>query len=97
MAAFIIATVQVTDPEAFSAYGKANAGLSEKFGGEYLVRGVVSEVLEGNSTIGERVVVVRFAHVDSARAYLASPEYQFAKLLREGAAVLTMRLMIEPN
>ena len=97
MAAFIIATVQVTDPEAFSAYGKANAGLGEKFGGEYLVRGVVSEVLEGDSTIGERVVVVRFANVDSARAYLASPEYQFAKLLREGAAVLTMRLMIEPN
>lgn len=97
MAAFIIATVQVTDPEAFSAYGKANAGLGEKFGGEYLVRGVVSEVLEGDSTIGERVVVVRFANVDSARAYLASPEYQVAKLLREGAAVLTMRLMIEPN
>lgn len=97
MAAFIIATVQVTDPEAFSAYGKANAGLGEKFGGEYLVRGVVSEVLEGDSTIGERVVVVRFANADSARAYLASPEYQVAKLLREGAAVLTMRLMIEPN
>lgn len=97
MAAFIVATVQVTNPDAFASYGKANAGLVEKFGGEYLVRGVVSEILEGDSTTGERIVVIRFANADSARAYIASPEYQTAKLLREGAAVLTMRLMMEPN
>jgi uncharacterized protein (DUF1330 family) len=94
MAAFIVATVRIIDRERFVAYGKAIAGLSEKHGGEPLVRGEVSEVLEGGSPVGERVVVTRFASADAARAYIASAEYQAAKVDRTGAAEVEMRLVL---
>jgi uncharacterized protein (DUF1330 family) len=95
MAAYIVATVRIDDPERFAAYGKAIAGLSEKHGGEPIVRGPVKDVLEGDGLVGERVVVTRFPDADSARAYIASPEYQAAKIQREGAATVVMRLLVD--
>jgi uncharacterized protein (DUF1330 family) len=71
------------------------AGLSEKHGGQPVLRGPVVEVLEGEGFVGERVVVTRFADAAAARGYLASPEYQAAKDARVGAAVVVMRLLID--
>ncbi len=93
MAAYIVATVRITDPAAFALYQKGVAGLSEKHGGEAVVRGAVSAVLEGDSVIGERVVVSRFPSADAARGYIDSAEYQAAKGLRGEAAKVTMRLI----
>ncbi len=95
MAAYIVATVRITDPERFAAYGKAIAGLSETHGGAPIVRGPVVEVLEGRSPPGERVVVTRFPDADGARAYIASAEYQAAKDARIGAAEVVMRLLVD--
>lgn len=96
MAAYIVATVTIRDAAKFAEYGKMIAGLSERHGGEYLLRGVVADVLEGQSAPGERVVVSRFPTAESARAYLASPEYQAAVARRAGAADVVMRLIIDP-
>jgi uncharacterized protein (DUF1330 family) len=96
MAAYIVATVRISDPEKFGAYVKAIAGLSEKNGGEYLVRGRVSEVIEGDVDPNERVVVSRFPDAASALAYAKSPEYQAGAKLREGGAVVETRLIVDP-
>ncbi len=96
MAAYIVATVTITDPVRFAEYGKGIAGLSERFGGEALVKGAVSEVLEGDAAIGERIVVSRFPDGAAARAYIASPEYRDASARRVGAATVTMRLVEDP-
>lgn len=93
MAAYIVATVTIIDQERFGAYAKAIAGLSETFGGEPLVRGAVTEYLEGEGSAGERVVVTGFPDADAARAYINSATYQAAKMKREGAARVTMRLV----
>lgn len=95
MAAYIVATVRIDDPERFAAYSKAIAGLSEKHGGQRLVGGPVAEVLEGEGLVGERVVVSRFPDADAARAYIASAEYQSAKVHRQGAATVVMRLLVD--
>ena len=95
MAAYLVATVRISDPAQFAQYGKAIAGLSERFGGQYLVRGKVAEVLEGGSDPNERVVVSRFPDAADARAYLASPEYLAGAALRQGAAVVEMRLLVD--
>jgi uncharacterized protein (DUF1330 family) len=95
MGAYIVATVRIRDAERFAAYGKAIAGLSETHGGTSVVKGAVAEVLEGNSPVGERVVVTRFADAQSARAYIASAEYVTARQMREGAADVEMRLLID--
>jgi uncharacterized protein (DUF1330 family) len=95
MAAYIVATVMITDPDRFADYGKAIAGLSESFGGTPVVRGAVAEVLEGQSPVGERVVVTRFEDAQAARNYVNSPQYIAAKAMREGAAEVEMRLLID--
>ena len=93
MSAYIVATVTILDPDKFKDYGAGIAGLSEKFGGVPIVRGPVTEVLEGDGTVGERVVVTRFPDADAARGYIGSAEYQAAAAKRVGAAVVVMRLL----
>lgn len=95
MPAYIVATVTITDPPKFGEYIKGIAGLSERFGGETIARGPVSEVLEGEAVPGERIVVTRYPDVESARAYLASPEYQAAKAHRIGAGTVVIRLIAD--
>lgn len=93
MTAFLVVTVRIADPARFAEYGQAIAGLAERFGGEYVVRGKVDDVLEGDGDPAERVVVMRFADAASARAYIGSADYQAAARLREGAAAVVMRLL----
>jgi uncharacterized protein (DUF1330 family) len=95
MAAYIVATVRILDPVRFAEYGKAIAGLSEQHGGQAVVKGPVAEVLEGEGLVGERIVVSRFADADTARGYITSSQYQAARALREGAAEIVMRLLID--
>ena len=95
MPAYIVATVRISDPDRFAAYGRLIAGLSERHGGTPVVRGPVVEVLEGGSPVGERVVVTRFPDADAARAYVNSPEYLAAQATRQGAAEVEMRLLVD--
>jgi uncharacterized protein (DUF1330 family) len=94
MAAFIIATTVITDAPRFGEYVKAIAGLAERFGGETYVRGPVTEVLEGEVPEGERVIVTRYPDAAAAKAYLHSPEYQAAKILRQGAGTVVVRMIV---
>jgi uncharacterized protein (DUF1330 family) len=93
MPAFLVGTVRILDADAFAQYGAAIKGLSANFGGESVVAGPVTQVMEGNSPVGERVVVSRFPSGDLARAYLSSPAYLAAKALRAGAAEIELRLI----
>ena len=97
MPAFIVATVKITDPERFQLYAQGIAGLSERHGGEAVVKGPVAETLEGNCVDGERVVVTRFPTADQARGYIRSAEYQAAAQHRIGSAEVTMRLLVVPD
>jgi uncharacterized protein (DUF1330 family) len=93
MPAFIIASVRVEDSVKFQAYASGINGLAEQFGGEYVVRGPVTEMLEGPAVAGERIVILRFPDAASARAYIASPTYQTATAHRLDAAHVSMRLI----
>lgn len=93
MAAYIVATVNILDPERFAEYSKGIAGLSESFGGEPVVKGAVAEYLEGANPGNERIVVSRFPDADAARGYINSTIYQAAKAKREGAVEVVMRLL----
>lgn len=95
MAAYLIATVAIGDPEKFKAYADAIAGLAETYGGDYIVRGPLTDVLEGAAAAGERVVVVKFPDEASARGYVNDPAYLEGKRLREGAADVVMRLVAD--
>ena len=85
MAAYVIAQIEVTDPEAFEAYRQQVPSVIEQYGGEYVVRGGAMEVLEGDWP-RPRVVVLKFPSMDQARAWHASSEYEGPKALRRSAS-----------
>lgn len=85
MPAYIIATIDVTDPKQYEEYKKLAPLAIKKFGGEYLTRGGAMETLEGDEQTS-RVVLLKFPDMDAARGFYNSPEYSRAKKERAGAA-----------
>ena len=65
MAGYVIADVDVTDPELFAEYRKLVSATVEQYGGKYLVRGGETAVLEGNWT-PTRTVVIEFESPSNA-------------------------------
>lgn len=89
MPAYVIATIEVSDPEAYEAYKTAAAAAIARHGGRYLVRGGRSHVAEG-AFPGSRFVLLEFADYAAAQGFVASEDYQVAKGLRTGAAEMNM-------
>jgi uncharacterized protein (DUF1330 family) len=87
--AYIIANVAVTNPEQYEEYKKWSSAAMQAHGAEVCVRGGKVEVLEGDWT-PDRLVLLKFASVEAARAFDASPEYGKARAARQGAAIMRM-------
>ncbi len=85
MAAYVIADVNVTDPNAYDEYRKMVPPTIAKYGGRFLVRGGAHEVKEGDWK-PSRVVVLEFPSLEQARKWYHSPEYAPALALRLKAA-----------
>jgi uncharacterized protein (DUF1330 family) len=82
---YVIARVDVTNPDAYALYAADASEAIKKHGGKALARGGRHEGLEGQAR--GRNVVLEFESYDAARAYYFSAEYQAAKAKRAGAAV----------
>lgn len=84
MTAYVIAEVDVTDPETYKVYTALTPASIARHGGRFLVRGGPCETLEGDSP--KRIVVVEFDSVEAARRWYDSPDYTEARAIRERAA-----------
>ncbi len=85
MAAYVIADVEVTDPEKYEAYKDGVPALVEKHGGEYVVRGGEHVVLEGDWE-PRRLVLMKFPDRASAEAFWDDQDYQPLKAARHASA-----------
>ena len=85
MSAYIIAEVEVTDPETFEEYRKLVPSTIEAYGGRYVVRGGAVDGLEGEWQ-PKRMVVIEFDDAERAKAWHGSELYAPAKALREASA-----------
>jgi len=81
---YVIARVDITNPEAYAQYAAAATKVIAEHGGKPLARGGRYEALEGKERA--RNVVLEFDSYEAARTYFYSAQYQAAKALREGAA-----------
>ena len=81
MAAYIIATIEVTDPEKFEVYRGQVPATIEKHGGRYLARGGEVSVVEGDQP-ERRTVVLEFDSLEKAKGWYYSEDYAGPKELR---------------
>lgn len=93
MSAYVVACINVTNPEAYAEYAKLAGPATAKYGGKFLVRGGKAEVMEGKWA-GPRIVVTEFPDFDKAKAFYNSVEYQTAREKRLGGADFNM-LVVE--
>ena len=90
MAAYLIADITITDPEAYQEYSRqvgATVATVERFGGRPIVNGATSqpETLEGDWK-PTRVLVLEFPNMEQARAWYDSPDYAAIRRLRQRAS-----------
>jgi len=78
--AYVIAELEITDPEGFKAYGPLVRASVEKYGGAYAVRGATVTALDGEAP--KRVAILTFENGAAAQRWYQSPEYTEARAIR---------------
>jgi uncharacterized protein (DUF1330 family) len=76
MAAYLIVDTLLNDANLYEEYKSKARPLIEKFGGEYLARGGPMILRETDLWSPSRLVLIRFADVETANRCLDSFEYQ---------------------
>ena len=89
MPAYILVDTKINNPEAYEEYKALARPLVEKAGGTYLARGGASDIVEDALWSPTRLVLLEFPDMQSARAFLDSPEYGPVKALRHAHADCT--------
>jgi len=85
MSAYIIAKINIANPDQHKEYTRVTPGIIEKFGGRFLARGGETMTLEGPEE-NLRIALLEFPSLEKAREFYNSKEYGEAKKLRQGAA-----------
>jgi uncharacterized protein (DUF1330 family) len=84
MPAYVIADVEVSDPEKYKGYIALTPAAVAKHGGKFIARGGEVVVFEGDWKPG-RTVVIEFPDIAAARKFYDSAEYGQARAARAGA------------
>jgi uncharacterized protein (DUF1330 family) len=85
MPAYLLAEIEITNPEGYAEYARIVPATVEKFGGKFLVRGGKAHPLEGDWPARRRVVI-EFPSIEQAKAWYASPEYAKPLAMRKAAS-----------
>jgi uncharacterized protein (DUF1330 family) len=85
MPAYLIADVEVHDPDVYAEYRRQVLPLVHKHGGRFIVRGGAHEALEGEWR-PQRLVVIEFPDMAALKGWYHSPEYAGLIALRQGVS-----------
>ena len=89
MAGYVIADIEVLDPERYRDYLKAGGWTVAHYGGSPLAVTRSFEVVEGE-TRRTLQVLLKFDSVEAAKRWYDSPEYQAAIPIRQEASRATL-------
>ncbi len=93
--AYIVAEVDVADPEAYSTYTAQVPACLAPFEGSFIVRAGAVTALEGASPAG-RIVILAFPSKAQAQAFWNSPAYRAIAPIRQGCSTARI-FMVEGN
>ena len=82
MPAYVLAEIEITNPEGYKEYTSQVPATIAKYGGRFVVRGGKAQVLEGDWPERRRVLI-EFPSVEAARKWFDSPEYEKPKAMRQ--------------
>jgi uncharacterized protein (DUF1330 family) len=85
MAAYVIADVEVTDPELYDRYRKEVPATVAAHGGRFVARGGEVQALEGGWS-PKRIVILEFPSMAKLRAWYDSAEYRPLIEMRQRAS-----------
>jgi len=85
MAAYLIADIEIHDPQAYEEYKERASSSLKPFGGRYLARGGHHEVMEGNWR-PTRLVLLEFPDMAALQRWYNSADYTAAKPFRLASA-----------
>jgi uncharacterized protein (DUF1330 family) len=85
VAAYLVAQVDVTDPQRYQEYRSQVPAVVAKYGGRFIIRGPEVTVLEGGYD-GRRLVVIEFPSMAQVEAFHRSPEYRPLLAIRTSAS-----------
>lgn len=91
MAAYIIVDIEITDPKNYETVKKLTPPIVAKYGGKYLSRGGITEVIEGD-WYPKRLVILEFKDSEQAKKWLDSPEFSPIRELRAKTTITKMVL-----
>ena len=94
MTAYVITDAKVSDVEKYEGYKALTPAAIAAAGGEFLVRGGDHVVLEGdwNPT---RVVMLKFASMEAAKAFYGGELYRAARAKRAGATEFFNMIVVQ--
>ena len=90
MSAFVVVDTKIKDPVVYEDYKKLAKPIAEKYGGVYRVRGGAMDVRETNLWTPTRIVIIEFADIVSAQAFVDSEEYAPVRPMRTDNADCTL-------
>ena len=92
MSGFAIFNIEVKKPEQYKEYVEKVKPIAEKFGGEYIVRGGETKVLEGTWAY-PRTVVIKFPSYEKALECHGSKEYQAGWSIAKNTTLRHMQIV----
>ncbi len=81
MPGFVIFNIEIKKPEEYKEYVQKVTPIAKKFGGEYIVRGGESKVIEGVWTY-PRTIIIKFPSYEKALEWYSSDEFKPIKKIR---------------
>ena len=85
MPGYVIASIDMHDPEGMKAYSAAAPSVVKKYGGRYLARGNRLTNVEGEFPT-RAITILEFPSLADAQTFWNSPEYAACKALRQNCA-----------
>lgn len=92
MPAYVVALVDVTDPEGYKEYVAGVPATVHAHGGRFLARAPGPALLEGGPAPG-RAVILEFPSVEAARTWHGSKEYEPLLRIRQRCSRGTLLLL----
>ena len=92
--AYLIVEMSISKPEQYKEYMAKAPACVKAFGGEYIVRGGRSEVMEGDWQ-PHRLALLKFPSYEQAKAFYDDGPYKEVRKLRLGATDYFNMVLVE--